>query len=80
MLTQVTSHILKVPLSNDKNPTQTIVPLECSVAVVPEGARWIRSELVEGEKFAWREGALGQHCLPFSGGVGVLYLGRWGTG
>ena len=59
MLTQVTSHILNVPLSNDKNPTQSIVPLECGVAVVPEGARWICSELVEGEKFAWGDGALG---------------------
>ena len=67
MLTQVTSHILSVPLSNDKNPTQSVVPLECGVAVVPERARWIRSELVEGEKFTWREGALGHHFLPFLG-------------
>ena len=65
MLTQVTSHIFKVPLSNDKNPTQSVVPLECGVAVIPEGARWVRSELVEGEKFAWREGALGHHFYHF---------------
>ena len=65
MLTQVTSHILNVPLSNDKNPTQPVVPLECSVAVVPERASWIRSELVEGEKFAWREGALGLNFYHF---------------
>ena len=65
MLTQVTSHILKVPLSNDKNPTQSIVPLECGVAVVPEGARWICSELVEGEEGAWKDGAMSHHlfCL-----------------
>ena len=74
MLTQVTSHIPKVPLSNDKNPTQPVVPLECSVAVVPERARWIRSELVEGEKFAWREGALGHHFFTiFRGGGGFIW-------
>ena len=66
MLTQVTSNILLVPLSNDKNPTQSVVPLECGVAVVPEGARWICSELVEGEKFAWGDGALGHSWNPVS--------------
>ena len=77
MLTQVTSHILDVPFSNDKNPTQSVVPLECGVAVVPERARWICSELVEGEKFAWQEGALGHHFFS-------IFLGRgcftWGDG
>ena len=58
MLTQVTSPILNLPLSNNKNPTQSVVPLERGVAVVPERARWIRSELVEGEKFTWRDRAL----------------------
>ena len=81
MLTQVTSHIFNFPLSNDKNPTQSIIPLECGVTVVPERARWVRSELVEGEKFAWREGALGHHFFTiFRERGGVLYPGRWGIG
>ena len=76
MLTQVTSQILNVSPSNDKNPTQSIVPLECGVTVVPERARWVRSELVEGEKFSWREGALGQHFSTiFMGGCFT-----WGDG
>ena len=76
MLTQVTSQILNVSPSNDKNPTQSVVPLECGVAVVPERARWIRSELVEGEKFAWQEGALCQHSSTiFMGGCFT-----WGDG
>ena len=62
MLTQVTTHIL-IPLSNNKNPTQSVVPLELCVAVVPEGARWIRSELVEGEEGAWGDGPLGHHLF-----------------
>ena len=61
MLTQITTHILNFPLSNDKNPTQSVVPLELCVAVVPEGARWIRSELVEGEEGAWGDGTLGHN-------------------
>merc|ERR1719209_2768234 len=40
--------------------------LECGVTVVPERARWVRSELVEGEKFAWGDGALGHSWNPVS--------------
>ena len=58
VLSQIANLIL-VLLSNDKNPTQSIVSLELSVAVVPEGARWICGELVEGEKRAGGYGALG---------------------